>query len=60
LSRVPWSSLAEASYLLDRELGPVADAALFRSIVDGNLRVEPLQLADWARIVSVQVIPQCF
>jgi hypothetical protein len=57
---VPWSSLAEASYLLDRELGPVADAALFRSIVDGNLRVEPLQLADWARIVSVQVIPQCF
>jgi predicted nucleic acid-binding protein len=50
---VPWSSLAEASYLLDRELGPVADAALFRSIVDGNLRVEPLQLADWARIAEL-------
>ncbi len=45
--------IAEASYLLDRELGPVADAALFRSIVDGDLRVEPLQLADWTRIAEL-------
>jgi predicted nucleic acid-binding protein len=45
--------IAEASYLLDRELGPIADAALFRSIVDGDLRVEPLQLADWTRIVEL-------
>ncbi|MGO9961859.1 MAG: type II toxin-antitoxin system VapC family toxin [Acidimicrobiales bacterium] len=45
--------IAEASYLLDRELGPIADAALFRSIVDGDLRVEPLRLADWTRIAEL-------
>jgi len=45
--------VAEASYLLDRELGPVADVALFRSIVEGDLRVETLLPADWVRIAEL-------
>ena len=47
------SLIAEASYLLDRELGPVADVALFRSIVDGDLRVETLLPTDSVRITEL-------
>lgn len=42
--------IAEAAYLLDRQLGPRAEAALFASITDGNLRVDNLGEQDWARI----------
>jgi predicted nucleic acid-binding protein len=42
--------IAETAYLLDRQLGPPAEAALFASIIDGNLRVDNLQDSDWARI----------
>lgn len=42
--------LAEAAYLLDRELGPAAESALYTSILDGNLMVEPLGSRDWHRI----------
>jgi hypothetical protein len=42
--------IAESAYLLDRQLGPRAEAALFASITDGNLRVENLIDADWIRI----------
>jgi predicted nucleic acid-binding protein len=45
--------IAEASCLLDRQLGPVADAALFRSIADGSLRVEALHALDWTRIADL-------
>lgn len=42
--------IAEAAYLLDRELGPVAEASLYQSIIDGQLRVEMLGNVDWRRI----------
>lgn len=47
--------IAEAAYLLDRQLGPRAEAALFASIVDGNLRVENLIGDDWTRIGELVV-----
>lgn len=45
--------IAEAAYLLDRHLGPAAEAALFDSIIDGTLRVENLQAVDWERIAEL-------
>jgi predicted nucleic acid-binding protein len=42
--------IAETAYLLDRQLGPRAEAALFASITDGNLTVENVGGDDWARI----------
>ena len=42
--------VAEAAYLLDRQLGPGAEAALFGSIAQGDLHVEALGLPDWERI----------
>lgn len=42
--------IAEAAYLLDRELGPDAEAALYTSIIDGDLTVEHLGPQDWNRI----------
>ena len=42
--------IAESAYLLDRHLGPRAEAALYASITDGNLHVENLIDADWIRI----------
>ncbi len=42
--------IAEAAYLIDRQLGPSAEAALFRSITDGVLSVESLTHDDWLRV----------
>jgi predicted nucleic acid-binding protein len=42
--------IAETSYLIERELGPIAEAALYRSIIDGDLRIENLGASDWQRI----------
>jgi predicted nucleic acid-binding protein len=42
--------IAEAAYLIDRQLGPTAEAALFASIVDGSLHVENLTVPDWVRV----------
>lgn len=42
--------IAEAAYLLDREIGPEAEAALYTSIIDGDLIVENLDAHDWVRI----------
>jgi hypothetical protein len=42
--------VAEAAYLIDRQLGPTAEAALFDSIIAGDLRVEDLGRADWERV----------
>ena len=42
--------IAEAAYLLDRELGPDAEAALYTSIIDGDLVIESLGPQDWTRI----------
>lgn len=45
--------IAETAYLLDRQLGPRAEAALFDSITDGTLRVENLRHLDWERIAEM-------
>ncbi len=42
--------ITEAAYLLDREIGPDAEAALYTSIIDGDLHVENLDVHDWVRI----------
>lgn len=42
--------VAEAVYLLARELGPRAEPAFYDSIIDGTLIVEPLVPSDWRRI----------
>jgi predicted nucleic acid-binding protein len=45
--------LAEAAYLLDRQLGPEAGAALFDSVRDGSLQAEDLVHSDWARVAEL-------
>jgi hypothetical protein len=45
--------LAETGWLLDRQLGPAAEAALYRSVADGEIVVEPLARADWTRIAEL-------
>lgn len=42
--------IAEAAYLLDRELGVDAEAALYQSVIDGDLVVESLIAQDWVRV----------
>ena len=42
--------IAEAAYLIDRQLGVEAEAALYDSIIDGTLQVEDLIPADWQRV----------
>ena len=41
---------AEAAYLIERQVGPDGEVALYTSIVDGALLVETLTSADWRRI----------
>jgi predicted nucleic acid-binding protein len=45
--------VAEASYLIARQLGAGADARLLDSIVDGTLRVEHLVLDDFVRAAAL-------
>jgi predicted nucleic acid-binding protein len=42
--------IAEAAYLINRQLGPAAEAALYTSIIDGDLEVATLGRADWERV----------
>jgi uncharacterized protein len=42
--------IAEAGYLLDRNLGPNAEIALIDMINDGTLTVDTLTPADWVRV----------
>ena len=42
--------IAESAYLLERELGTDAEAALYTSIIDGDLSVETIGALDWTRI----------
>jgi uncharacterized protein len=42
--------IAEAAYLIDRQLGAKAEASLYASIIDGQLEVADLGIADWQRI----------
>ena len=45
--------VAEAAYLIDRQLGAAAEAAFFRSIAGGDLLVEALTATDYARIAEL-------
>jgi predicted nucleic acid-binding protein len=42
--------IAEAAYLIDRQLGPQAETSLYTSIIEGQLEVAELDNSDWARI----------
>jgi uncharacterized protein len=42
--------IAEAAYLINRQLGPAAEAALYSSVIDGDLEVADLVRTDWERI----------
>lgn len=42
--------IAEAAYLIDRQLGPRAEASLYSSIIEGQLEVVDLNRDDWQRI----------
>jgi predicted nucleic acid-binding protein len=42
--------MAEAAYLLEREIGTVAEVSLYTSVIDGDLSVESLEPSDWTRI----------
>jgi predicted nucleic acid-binding protein len=45
--------IAETGWLIDRQLGAAAEAALYESAASGEIRVEPLWAADWARIAAL-------
>ena len=47
--------IAETGWLLDRQLGAAAEAALYESAAAGEIRVEPLLAADWTRIAALTV-----
>jgi uncharacterized protein len=45
--------VAEAAYLIARRGGPAAESALYRSIIAGEVTVEPLSVPDWVRIAGL-------
>ena len=45
--------LAETGWLLDRQLGSTAEAALYRSVAEGELIVEHLSATDWTRVAEL-------
>ena len=42
--------VAETGWLISRQLGALAEAELYRSVLEGELQVEPLGPDDWERI----------
>lgn len=42
--------VAETGWLIDRQLGALAEAEFYSSIVAGEIGVEPLAGADWVRV----------
>jgi hypothetical protein len=42
--------IAEAAYLIDRQLGAKAEVSLYTSIIEGQLEVADLAIPDWERI----------
>ncbi len=42
--------IAEAAYLIDRQLGAKAEASLYESIIDGQIEVAALSTEDWQRV----------
>jgi uncharacterized protein len=47
--------MAESGWLIDRQLGPSAEATLYESAAAGEIRVEPLSAADWTRIAALTI-----
>ncbi len=47
--------IAEAAYLLDRDLGPHVEAKLYESITVGQLTVAALTVEDWQRVRDLVV-----
>ena len=45
--------IAEAAYLIARQLGPRAEAAFFRSVAQGDLTIETLTSADLDRVADL-------
>ena len=45
--------IAEAAYLIDRQVGPDGEVALYQSILDGTLTVEALITDDWSRLQAL-------
>jgi uncharacterized protein len=42
--------IAEAAYLIDRQLGAKAETSLYASIIEGQIEVADLDVTDWQRI----------
>ena len=42
--------VAETGWLISRQLGALAEAEFYRSVVDGELEVEALGREDWVRV----------
>ena len=45
--------IAETAYLIEREIGPAAEALLYQSIIDRSLQIEDLTINDWQRISAL-------
>lgn len=45
--------VTEAGWLIRRELGLAAEAALYRSVAAGEISVESIGAADWTRIAEL-------
>jgi uncharacterized protein len=45
--------IAESGYLIDRQLGPVAEAGFYRSIANGDILVEALAASDYQRMAEL-------
>lgn len=45
--------IAEAAYLIARQLGPTAEAAFLRSVAEGDLTIENLTSADLVRVADL-------
>jgi uncharacterized protein len=50
---VPALVITEVAYFLGDRIGHVAESAFARSLREGELLVEPVEPADWARIVEL-------
>jgi hypothetical protein len=45
--------IAEAGFLIDRQVGSVGEIALISDVVHGRIRVESLTAADWRRTLEL-------
>jgi hypothetical protein len=44
--------IAEAAYMIHRQVGLAGELALYDSIIDGTLTIGSLTPADWQRVVN--------